>query len=270
MLEIIRPFDHAKFQTKAVIFDFDGTLSTIRYGWVPMMYRFFMKYVTDGRPVSEEQKAELNHYTLISGGIQTVVQMMWFVDRIKEYGLNPNANLDPWFYKEKFLDELNAMAHRNRNMIFDGQRPASDFIIKGAPEFIQRLRAAGLQTYIASGTEEPDLRCEADALGLTPYLTKIYGSPLDVIRNAKEHCLKCVMEEEGFKAEEILFVGDGHLEVSIGHNNGTLTLGAATDENTREALDPVKRKVLIDAGANAIVPNYTDSDEIFDWLGIRD
>lgn len=269
-MEIIRPFDHDKYHIKAVIFDFDGTLSTIRYGWVPMMYRFFMKYITDGRPVSEAQKAELNHYTLISGGIQTVVQMMWFVDRIKEYGLNPNANLDPWFYKTEFLAELNDMAHKNRNQIFSGERPASDFLIKGSVEFLTRLQAAGLKTYIASGTEEPDLRCEAEALGLLPHLTKIYGSPLKVIRNAKEHCLQCVMEEEGFDQTEILFVGDGHLEISIGHNHGTLTLGAATDENTREDLDPVKRKVLIEAGADAIVPNYVNSDEIFDWLCIKD
>ena len=65
-------------------------------------------------------------------------------------------------------------------------------------------------------------------------------------------------------------MGDGHLEISIGHKNGTLTLGAATDENTREDLDPVKRKVLIEAGADAIVPNYANTDEIFDWLGVRD
>ena len=68
-MEIIRPYDPAVYQIKAVIFDFDGTLSTIRYGWVPMMYRMFMKYITDGRPVSDEQKAELKHYTLISGGM---------------------------------------------------------------------------------------------------------------------------------------------------------------------------------------------------------
>ena len=146
----------------------------------------------------------------------------------------------------------------------------SDFLIKGSVEFLTRLQAAGLKTYIASGTEEPDLRCEAEALGLLPHLTKIYGSPLKVIRNAKEHCLQCVMEEEGFDQTEILFVGDGHLEISIGHNHGTLTLGAATDENTREDLDPVKRKVLIEAGADAIVPNYVNSDEIFDWLCIKD
>ena len=268
-MEIIRPFDREKYHIKAVIFDFDGTLSTIRYGWVPMMYRFFLKYATDGRPLSEEQKAELNHYTLISGGIQTVVQMMWFVDRIKEYGLNPNANMDPWFYKEAFLAELNDMAHKNRNEIRAGKRSASDYLIKGSVEFLARLQAAGLKTYIASGTEEPDLRCEAEVLGLMPHLTKVYGSPLNVIRNAKEHCLKCVMEEEGFQAHELLFVGDGKLEISIGHANGTLTLGAATDEDSREKMDPVKRDVLIEAGADAIVPNYENTDDIFAWLGIQ-
>src|SRR3546814_1496076 len=70
---------------QAVVFDFDGTLSTLRAGWEEVMTPFMKAEMTGGRPLSAEEETKLDEaiasYIDQSTGIQTIYQMQWLADR---------------------------------------------------------------------------------------------------------------------------------------------------------------------------------------------
>src|SRR3982074_3001272 len=104
MLEIIHPGAAAP-DARVAIFDFDGTLSLIRTGWmnvmVPMMIEIragVHRGETEDhpRPVSEDFVWRLT-------GKETLYQMIELADQVKLRGGTP---LDPLDYKRRYLDRL--------------------------------------------------------------------------------------------------------------------------------------------------------------------
>ena len=65
-----------------------------------------------------------------------------------------------------------------------------------------------------------------------------------------------------------MIIGDGKVEISLGVDRKTVTLGLATNEIKREGINSWKRKRLIKAGAYTIAGDFKDYDEIMKWLEI--
>ena len=76
-----------------------------------------------------------------------------------------------------------------------------------------------------------------------------------------------LFSEKNFSGGELLVIGDGKVEIALGKQSGAFALGAATDEIKRRGVNPVKRKRLLAAGADAIIGDFTCADEILKWLG---
>src|SRR5271166_693962 len=104
MVENITPGVSAR-DARVVLFDFDGTLSTIRSGWmnvmVPMMVEILLELKTG--EAEDELRAVVEEFVWRLTGKETIYQMMAFADAVEARGGKP---LDPLAYKKIYLDRL--------------------------------------------------------------------------------------------------------------------------------------------------------------------
>lgn len=90
---------------KAVVFDFDGTISTLRSGWEKVMAPLMkeVQEVCPKAPNSQELDEIIRTYIDESTGIQTIYQMKWLRDQVEKFGGLP---LDAWDYKAMYNTRL--------------------------------------------------------------------------------------------------------------------------------------------------------------------
>lgn len=262
---------HAKTRIKTAVFDFDGTLSTLRRGWETVMAPMMVEYISGGVPTAEI-KALVADYIDRSTGVQTIRQMKWLAEKVREFGLNPGAPADPWFYKDEYNRRLMAEVARRRDAVLSGDSPRIDWLVTGAKEYLGLLCARGVSLFAASGTDECDVRAEAEALGLTRYFERggvvfIAGAQVRSEGCSKEATLRKLIACGG-EPSELLVIGDGPVEIALGREFGALTLGVASDEENRRGINPAKLRRLTAAGAHAVVADFTELEKILDWAGI--
>lgn len=252
---------------KAVVFDFDGTISVLRQGWegimLPLMSEMICPQGND--KVIEEQ---IQRYISESTGIQTVYQMQWLAQKVKEYGINPEVH-DHWWYKDQYNRRLMQKVQARLDSLRSGLCDVSEFLIKGSREFIQKLYDNDIKLYVASGTDDIDVKNEVKALGLSEYFTIVAGAPYRRAECSKEAVIKGLIENSGIDSRNILVIGDGKVEIRLGNEAGTLTLGAATDEVNLYGINRIKEKKLIDAGADAIAGDFIDIGSLSQWLRLK-
>lgn len=263
---------HEKTVVKAAVFDFDGTLSTLRHGWEGVMAPLMEEYISGGAP-TPEIRTLVAEYIDESTGIQTIHQMKWLADTARSCGLNPGAPTDPWFYKDEYNRRLMTEVSHRRSAVADGISPRTDWLVAGAAEFLDALRSRGLRLYAASGTDECDVRAEAEVLELSKYFEQggrlhIEGAIAYSEGCSKEATLRRLISEGG-EPRELLVVGDGRVEIALGREFGALTLGVASDEEHHNGVNPDKLRRLTAAGAHATVGDFTEYDEILEWAGIK-
>jgi phosphoglycolate phosphatase-like HAD superfamily hydrolase len=264
-LEILKELGNDRPELKAVIFDFDGTISTLRQGWEEIMEPLMIEMITGGGLPDDQLTREVKEYIDESTGIQTIFQMQWLESEVRRRGLNPEVH-DAWWYKDEYNRRLLDMVKTRAEKLEQGESSPEDFMIKGSKEFIQALHNMGLKLYVASGTDHGDVVREVTALGLYDYFEQISGAPVRKVDCSKEAVLRLLIETMGFTGEELLVIGDGKVEIALGVEAGALTLGVATDEVKREGLNPAKRNRLIKAGAHMIIEDFSCSKEILSLL----
>lgn len=248
---------HKKQKITAAVFDFDGTLSTLRCGWEKVMEPMMIEYISGGR-LTEEIAAEVRNYIDRSTGIQTILQMKWLAERVQKAGLSP---LDPWEYKAEYNRRLMENVQKKRQRAANGERES--FLMKGCDAFLQQLCSRGIKLYAASGTDEADVQAEAAVLGIDGYFEEIAGAKPFSENCSKEETLRRLM---GSGSEGLLVVGDGPVEIRLGREVGALTLGIAGDELERCGFNAAKKKRLTDAGAHAMIDCFENINEIFAWM----
>ncbi|HOP10383.1 MAG TPA: HAD hydrolase-like protein [Oscillospiraceae bacterium] len=261
---ILQP--HEKRSIKCAIFDFDGTLSTLRCGWEEVMRPLMYECITGDKQLSESEreriKADIYAYVDESTGIQTIGQMKWLTNAVKEYGFNPGASDDPWFYKAEYNHRLMEHVAVERDKLINGEIKPETYLIRGSEAFLKTLKSHGIKLFAASGTDEEDVIKEATALGLAKYFDEIAGSKPHSEQCSKDEVIKKLLKENS----EMIVIGDGKVEIRLGRENGALTLGVASDEQARQGINPVKGKRLTVSGAHAIVGDFGDLDEIMEWM----
>lgn len=252
---------------RAVLFDFDGTISTLRCGWESVMKPMMLEYISGGQ-WDDALEREVDDYINESTGIQTIHQMKWLAEAVRSHGRNPGAPEDPWQYKAEYNRRLMRTVDERLQKLESGAAPRESFLIAGSEDFLRALNERGVKLYVASGTDHPDVLREAGALGLRKYFTQIAGAPVGSESCSKEKVIAQLMEQEGLKGEAFAVVGDGKVEIRLGREAGARTLGLATDEEARRGVNPVKRERLIRAGADALCGDFTERDAILEFLGL--
>lgn len=265
MIEVIRQLPETRRQLRVAIFDFDGTISTLRNGWEQVMEPLMVEMICGDREPVRQIVDEVREYIDQSTGVQTIFQMMWLEEAVRRHGLNPVVH-DAWWYKREYNRRLMARVNDRLEMLTSGASQAPDFVVSGSIEFVKALVERDLEVHIASGTDHPDVVNEAKSLGLLETFVDISGAPVDRADCSKEAVLRQLIDERGLGGDELLVAGDGKVEIRLGHEVGAVTLGVASDEARRCGVNPVKRRRLIDAGADAIVGDFSDQESILSWL----
>ncbi len=268
-MDIINPLTQDWVKVKAAVFDFDGTLSTLRYGWESVMEPFMIEAIEGDTPADDELVKEVRNYIDESTGIQTIFQMQWLVEAIKRYRRNPEVKDDPWWYKNEYNKRLMISVNKRKQSILSGRKSPKDYLIRGSEAFLNRLKGNGVEIYVASGTDFPDVLNEVEVLKLKKYFKEIKGAPLGVAACSKEAVLKKLVEDNKLKGQEVVVVGDGKVEINLGNQIGAKTIGVASNEEKLYGVNPVKEKRLIKAGANIIVGDFTNIEGIIGWLNLK-
>lgn len=245
---------HIPRRIHTVLFDFDGTLSTLRCGWESVMEALMVEYLGNA------SRDEIRKYISDSTGIQTIEQMKWLAARAVEK--DAAAVSDPWYYKALYQELLmKSIASR----IEAAAISPDDYTVPGAREFLKELKKRGLRLFAASGTDEEDVRNEAKVLGLDVFFDGIAGAKPHSEDCSKKATLSRLMNDIG-DCGGVLVIGDGPVEIRLGLEAGALTLGIAFDEKSRRGTDEAKLRRLHGAGAHAICESFENGKEIFDWF----
>lgn len=261
------------------IFDHDGTISTLREGWEqimsPMMIKAIMgdHYVRADESLYQKVKSHVNEFIDKTTGIQTLLQMKGLVSLVREFRLVPEDKiLDEFGYKQIYNNALLQMVHLRERKLKTGELSVEDFTIKNAISLLSKLYQAGVKLYLASGTDEEDVRREAATLGYAPLFEgRIYGAVGDIKKEAKRIVLDRILDNIGnqAKGEKIVTFGDGPVEMRETRKRGGIAVGLASDEIRRFGMNVSKRERLIKAGADIIVPDFCQSDRLLKLLGVN-
>ncbi len=249
-----------------VIFDHDGTLSTLRQGWEQIMEPMMVRAILGKNEREADQGlhdhivAAVRDYIDKTTGIQTLAQMRGLVNLVRRFKCVPESDiLDEIGYKTKYNEQLSAMVNARICKLERGDLTVEDFTIKRAVEFLHALHSKGVRLYLASGTDQEDVEREAHILGYNIlFENRIYGAVGDIAKEAKRMVLERILSDLADEApERILTIGDGPVEIRETHKKGGYTVGVASDEIRRYGLSLSKRARLIEAGADLIVPDYS-------------
>lgn len=258
-----------------VIFDHDGTISTLREGWEsimePMMIRAILgpSFATADDSLYHRVTDRVRDFIDKSTGIQTLVQMQGLVELVNEFGQVQKGDiLDAHGYKKIYNDELLLLVRKRIAKFQRGELDVGDYTLKNAVKLLDALHRSGAKLYLASGTDEQDVIDEAAALGYADLFEgRIYGAVGDVTKEAKRMVLDRILGEIGH-AKGLVTFGDGPVEIRETHKRDGFTVGLASDELRRFGLNEAKRSRLIRAGADMVIPDFTQLDSLLGLLNI--
>lgn len=266
-IEVLRP-DFPKGGFRAVLFDFDGTLSLIRRNWqavmIPMMVDVLAETGTD--ETREQLFESVEEFVMRLNGRQTIYQMMQLADEVRARGGTP---LEPLEYKNQYHDLLWEQIKGRVEGLERGELTPDEVTVPGSHRLLRELTARGIVPYLASGTDLKYVREEARLLKVADFFgPHIYGA-LDKHEDfSKQKIIHQIIEQTGVEGHQLLAFGDGFVEIEEVRKAGGVAVGVASEEETREGINQWKRNRLIRAGADIIIGDYRHLDELFEVLGL--
>jgi phosphoglycolate phosphatase-like HAD superfamily hydrolase len=184
----------------------------------------------------------------------------------EEITLRGGKPQDPLVYKHMYLDRLWERIKDRVAALKAGRVPPDDLMVPGARAMLEAMRARGVRCYLASGTDEPAVLDEAQSLLLAPYFAGIYGAQDDYKRFSKKMLIERIIAENRLDGSEFVAFGDGFVEIEEAKRVNGIAVGVASNEAERAGIDAWKRDRLIQAGADIIVPDFRDHEELVGYL----
>jgi len=212
------------------------------------------------KQLSSKIERRVSEYIELSTGVQTILQMEKLVDLVKEFNLVTESDIqDKYLYKAIYLENLMKLVDERLRNISSGKTGRDQYRIKGTVEFLKLLKKNGIQLYLASGTDHQNVLDEAEILGYADVFDgRIYGSVDDISKYSKKMVIESIIKENDLKEFEFAVIGDGPVEIREGKKKSGITIGVASNEKKGYDIDPDKRTRLIKAGADIIIPDYSD------------
>ena len=242
-----------------VLFDFDGTLSLIRQGWPEVMVPMFVEMLPSVPGETEEALRQLAFDDIMRlNGKQTIYQMIQLAERIRDRGGQPR---EPLWYKHEYLRRLDERIRDRVEALRAGQIRPDDLLVHQSRPLLEELLRRGYQLYLASGTDEPYVKQEAEILGLTHYFGRhIYGALDDYKQFSKKMVIDRILRENSIPGEQLLSFGDGYVEIQNTKEVGGLAVAVASDEahNGSGQMDDWKRQRLLGVVADVVIPDFRD------------
>ena len=260
MVEQLRPGASAK-GARVCLFDFDGTISLIRSGWMDVMVPMMVNILADLHTgeTQEQLRGVVEDYIGRLTGKQTMYQMIEFADQIRARGGTP---LDPLEYKKMYLDRLHEKIEHRLVDLRGGGSPEK-YLVPGTRALIESLKERGLKLYLASGTDQEYMRYEARLLDVDRYFDGgVYGALDDYKSFSKKILIQRLIASSEYRGDEFLCFGDGYVEIENVKEVGGVAVGVASDEPACEVVDQWKRTRLAGVGADFIVPNFLCREQL--------
>jgi len=251
---------------RVALFDFDGTVSLIRSGWVGVMTPMMVEILLELRTGESEEalRGIVEEYVGRLTGRQTMYQMIEFARQIELRGGTP---LDPLAYKRMYYDRLDALIAGRIEGLRNGTIAPDQMLVPGARRLLDALRRRGLKMYLASGTDEPYMREEARLLGVDrSFDGGVFGALDDYKSFSKKILIERIISSSEFRGDQFLGFGDGYVEIQNVKEVGGVAVGLATDEPHCVHVDQTKRRRLAEVGADWIIPNFNCYDELMSVL----
>ena len=267
MIEIINR-DVSAAKTRVALFDFDGTLSLIRSGWVEVMVPMMVELLAEAKSGESEAelKAVVEEFVGRLTGKQTIYQMMELADNIQKRGGAPK---DPLVYKKMYLDLLWTRIEHRIHDLRQGHCSPEKYLVPGSRALLEALKDRGYTMYLASGTDDAYMQDEAHLLDVHRYFAGVHGALDDYKSFSKAILIQRIISSAEFQGDEFLGFGDGYVEIENVKQVGGVAVGIASDEPECLKVDDWKRTRLIGVGADVIVANYLELDALFSALGME-
>jgi len=252
-------------RVRFAVFDFDGTLSLIREGWQQVMLATMMGELlqTPHHENEPQLRSRVTQMIIQTTGQTTSFQMALLAEQVQKRGGQPE---NPLVYKQRYLEQLDKHIHRRITAIKSGRMSPDEMMVPGARAMLEAMRVRGVCCYLVSGTYEPYVLDEADVLEVTPYFEGIYGGQDDPARFSKKQFMDRLVAEYHLEGREVVSVGDGGAEIEAAKSISGIAVGVASNETTRIGIDAGKRDLLIRAGADVIVPDFREHEELVSYL----
>lgn len=251
---------------RVALFDFDGTLSLVRSGWMDVMVPMMVEILAGLKSgESDDQlRAVVEEYVWRLTGRETIYQMFALAEAVEARGGKPLA---PTHYKKIYLDRLWSRIETRVQALKTGKASPEEYLVPGSRALLEGLIERGLKLYLASGTDHAAVVEECGLLDIARYFEgRVYGALDDLKQFSKAILIKRLIDQDEFAGHEFLGFGDGYVEIQEVKNVGGVTVGVATKEPKCDTVDTWKRTRLIGVGADYIVPNFLRHQELLATL----
>jgi phosphoglycolate phosphatase len=251
---------------KVALFDFDGTLSLVRSGWMDVMVPMMVEILAGLKSgeTEAELKAVVEDFVWRLTGKETIYQMIEFAANVEKRG---GKALDPLEYKKMYLDLLWEKIRGRVEELKSGHVSPEKYMVPGARALLEGLKERGLKMYLASGTDEVYMKEEARLIDVAKYFDGgVYGALDDYQSFSKKILVQRILAGADVRGAEIIGFGDGYVEIEEVKLVGGVAVGVASMEPECVAVDEWKRQRLIGVGADYIVPNYLCRGELMGAL----
>ena len=263
-IEILNKIERGK--VRHAVLDFDGTISLIRDGWqnvmVPMMIDVLME-----TPTNESRKqleSTVVKFVDQLTGKQTIYQMIQLCEEIQKRG---GTAKDPLDYKDMYNDRLLPIVNDRITKLENQEITSNDLRVPMSLEFLQKLTAYEIKCYLASGTDIEFVKHEAKLLGVAEYFDGgIFGALREFSKFSKEMVIKKILADFDLNGSELLIVGDGYVEIQNAKSVNAIAVGVVTKENNVYDMNANKHQRLIRAGADIIIPDFREADQLLSYL----
>src|SRR5215831_8821425 len=139
--------DFPRALVKAVLFDFDGTLSLIREGWPDVMIPMMVEHLarTPAAEARDELGPKVEEFVMRLNGKQTIYQMIQLADEVRKRGGTPREPLE---YKHRYHDLLMERIQGRLADLRSGAAGPPDWTVPGSHALLDNLRRRGLTLYL--------------------------------------------------------------------------------------------------------------------------
>ena len=263
-IEILNKIERGK--VRHAVLDFDGTISLIRDGWqnvmVPMMIDVLMETPTDES--RKQLESTVVKFVDQLTGKQTIYQMIQLCEEIQK---RAGTAKDPLDYKDMYNDRLLPIVNDRITKLENQEITSNDLRVPMSLEFLQKLTAYDIKCYLASGTDIEFVKHEAKLLGVAEYFDGgIFGALREFSKFSKEMVIKKILADFDLNGSELLIVGDGYVEIQNAKSVNAIAVGVVTKENNIYDMNANKHQRLIRAGADIIIPDFREADQLLSYL----
>lgn len=251
---------------RAVLLDFDGTLSLLREGWANVMIPMMLEQLRDCPAFvdSSDSEKHLTEAVLKLNGQATIKQMEFLAAEVKKHGGHPAS---PSEYKEEYLQRLTQVSDQRKMQIVAGEKSVEDFLVPGSRRMLDVLAETGWPLILASGTDHTALLEEAELLKVGHYFQgEIYGPKSETDGFTKAKVTDAFLQKRGIEGTNLLCIGDGFVETKVTKDREGFAIGVAYEHDSSGEYCEWRRVQLVEAGADVLVPDLSQFDVILSQI----